>query len=50
MCQTGVIPERTSDPGRAFHLWSSDGAAILTTNRTDPAGVLAGAREVFGPD
>ncbi|MGH3546697.1 MAG: TauD/TfdA family dioxygenase [Pseudonocardiaceae bacterium] len=49
MCQTGVIPERTSDPGRAFHLWSSDGAAILTTNRTDPAGVLAGAREVFGP-
>ncbi|MGH3781127.1 MAG: TauD/TfdA family dioxygenase [Pseudonocardiaceae bacterium] len=49
MCQTGVIPERTPDPGRAFHLWSSDGAAILTTNRTDPAGVLAGAREVFGP-
>jgi alpha-ketoglutarate-dependent taurine dioxygenase len=49
MCQTGVIPERTSDPGRAFHLWSSDGAVILSTNRTDPAGTLAGAREVFGP-
>jgi alpha-ketoglutarate-dependent taurine dioxygenase len=49
MCQTGVIPERTQDPGRAFHLWSSDGAAILATNRTDAAGMLAGAREVFGP-
>jgi alpha-ketoglutarate-dependent taurine dioxygenase len=49
MCQTGVIPEHTPDPGRAFHLWSSDGAVILTTNHTDPAGILAGAREVFGP-
>ncbi|MGB8996255.1 MAG: hypothetical protein WCC65_13220 [Pseudonocardiaceae bacterium] len=41
--------ELTPDPGRAFHLWASDGAAIRTTNRTDPAGILAGAREVFGP-
>jgi alpha-ketoglutarate-dependent taurine dioxygenase len=49
MCQTGMIPERTSDPGRAFHFWSSDGAVILATNRSDPAGILAGAREVFGP-
>jgi alpha-ketoglutarate-dependent taurine dioxygenase len=49
MCHAGLIPERTTDPGRAFHLWSSDGAVILTTHRTDAAGVLAGAREVFGP-
>lgn len=41
--------ELTPDPGRAFHLWASDGAAIRTTNRTDPAGILAGTREVFGP-
>jgi alpha-ketoglutarate-dependent taurine dioxygenase len=49
MCNAGLIPERTADPGRAFHLWSSDGAVILSTNRTDAAGMLAGAREVFGP-
>jgi len=49
MCNAGLIPERTADPGRAFHLWSSDGAVILTTNRTDAAGTLAGARDVFGP-
>jgi alpha-ketoglutarate-dependent taurine dioxygenase len=49
MCNTGLIPERTADPGRAFHLWSSDGAVILSTNRTDAAGTLAGARDVFGP-
>jgi alpha-ketoglutarate-dependent taurine dioxygenase len=49
MCNTGLIPERTADPGRAFHLWSSDGAVILRTNRTDAAGTLAGARDVFGP-
>jgi hypothetical protein len=30
-------------------LWSSDGAVILTTNHTDVAGMLAGARDVFGP-
>ncbi|HZA18026.1 MAG TPA: TauD/TfdA family dioxygenase [Pseudonocardiaceae bacterium] len=39
----------TSNPQRAFHLWSSDGAVILTTHRTDVSGMLAGAREVFGP-
>ena len=49
MCNAGLIPERTADPGRAFHLWSSDGAVILSTNRTDAAGTLAGARDVFGP-
>jgi hypothetical protein len=49
MCNVGLIPERTADPGRAFHLWSSDGAVILSTNRTDAAGTLAGARDVFGP-
>jgi len=49
MWQTGVIPERTPDPWRAFHLWSSDGAVILTRNHADAAGMLAGARDVFGP-
>jgi alpha-ketoglutarate-dependent taurine dioxygenase len=49
MCNAGLVPERTVDPGRAFHLWSSDGAVILTSNRTDAAGLLAGARAVFGP-
>lgn len=49
MCNAGLIPERTRDPGRAFHLWSSDGAVILTTNHSDAAGMLAGARDVFGP-
>ncbi len=49
MYNAGLSPERTPDPRRAFHLWSSDGAVILTTNRTDVAGMLAGAREVFGP-
>jgi alpha-ketoglutarate-dependent taurine dioxygenase len=49
MCNAGLIPERTRDPGRAFHLWSSDGAVILTTNHTDTAGMLIGARDVFGP-
>ena len=49
MCNAGLIPERTPDPGRAFHLWSSDGAVILATDRTDAAGMLAGARDVFGP-
>jgi alpha-ketoglutarate-dependent taurine dioxygenase len=49
MLRAGLIPERTVDPRRAFHLWSSDGAAILTTNCTNAAGTLAGARDVFGP-
>jgi hypothetical protein len=49
MCNAGLIPERTPDPGRAFHLWSSDGAVILTSNCPDAGGMLAGAREVFGP-
>jgi hypothetical protein len=49
MCNAGLIPERTADLGRAFHLWSSDGAVILSTSCTDAAGTLAGAREVFGP-
>src|SRR5262245_4773437 len=49
MGNVGLIPERTADPGRAFHLWSSDGAVIISTSRTDTAGVLAGARDVFGP-
>ena len=49
MCNAGLIPERTADPWRAFHLWSSDGAVILSANRTDAAGTLAGARDVFGP-
>lgn len=49
MCNAGLLPERTPDPRRAFHLWSSDGAVILTTNRTDVAGMLAGAQDVFGP-
>lgn len=49
MCTAGLIPERTADPGRAFHLWSSDGAVIFATNSTDPAGMLTGARDVFGP-
>jgi Taurine catabolism dioxygenase TauD, TfdA family len=34
---------------RAFHLWASDGAVILTTHRTDAAGMLASVRDVFGP-
>jgi hypothetical protein len=38
----GLIPERTTDPRRAFHLWSSDGAVILTTHRTDTAAMLGG--------
>lgn len=49
MYNAGLDPERTPDPRRAFHLWSSDGAVILTTNRTDAAGMLADARDVFGP-
>ncbi|MGH3965484.1 MAG: TauD/TfdA family dioxygenase [Pseudonocardiaceae bacterium] len=49
MYNAGLSPERTPDPRRAFHLWSSDGAVILTTNRTDAAGMLVGARDVFGP-
>lgn len=49
MYNAGLSPERTPDPRRAFHLWSSDGAVILTTNRSDFAGMLAGARDVFGP-
>jgi Taurine catabolism dioxygenase TauD, TfdA family len=49
MYNAGLSPERTSDPGRAFHLWSSDGAVILTTDRTDAAGMLASAHDVFGP-
>ncbi|MGH3778746.1 MAG: TauD/TfdA family dioxygenase, partial [Pseudonocardiaceae bacterium] len=49
MYNAGLSPERTPDPRRAFHLWSSDGAVILTTNHTDAAGMLAGARDVFGP-
>jgi hypothetical protein len=48
-CNAGLIPERTTDPRRAFHLWSSDGAVILSTNRTDAAGMIAGARDAFGP-
>lgn len=49
MYNAGLSPERTPDPRRAVHLWSSDGAVILTTNRTDAAGMLAGAGDVFGP-
>ncbi|MGH4000877.1 MAG: TauD/TfdA family dioxygenase, partial [Pseudonocardiaceae bacterium] len=49
MYNAGLSPERTPDPGRAFHLWSSDGAVIFATSRTDAAGMLAGARDVFGP-
>lgn len=49
MCNAGLIPERTADPRRAFHLWSSDGAVILTTHHTDAAGIFVGARDVFGP-
>ena len=49
MLAAGLIPERTADPRRAFHLWSSDGAVILTGNRTGAGGTLAGARDVFGP-
>ncbi len=45
----GLVPERTTDPRRAFHLWSSDGAVILRTNHTGVAGILAGARDAFGP-
>jgi hypothetical protein len=45
----GLIPERTTDPRRAFHLWSSDGAVILTTNRADAAAMLTGAQDAFGP-
>lgn len=45
----GLMPECTTDPRRAFHLWSSDGAVILRTNRTDAPGMLAGARDAFGP-
>lgn len=47
--RAGLIPERTTDPRRAFHLWSSDGAVILSTARIDAAGMLAGAQDVFGP-
>ncbi|MGH3976990.1 MAG: hypothetical protein ACRDS9_27275 [Pseudonocardiaceae bacterium] len=49
MYNAGLSPECTPDPRRAFHLWSSDGAVILTTNHTDVAEMLAGARDVFGP-
>lgn len=49
MFHAGLLPERTTDPGRAFHLWSSDGAVILATDRTDATGMLTGAQEVFGP-
>lgn len=49
MYNAGLLPERTPDSWRAFRLWSSDGAVILTRNRTDAAGMLAGARDVFGP-
>src|SRR5918998_2008261 len=49
MYNAGLNPERTLDPRRAFHLWSSDGAVIFTTNRADAAGMLAGTRDVFGP-
>src|SRR5918997_5196993 len=49
MYNAGLSPERTPDPRRAFHLWSSDGAVILTTNRADANGMLASARDVFGP-
>lgn len=49
MCNAGLIPERTCDPRRAFHLWSSDGAVILTTHRTGAAGMLTGVRDIFGP-
>ncbi|MGH7750384.1 MAG: TauD/TfdA family dioxygenase, partial [Candidatus Dormibacteria bacterium] len=49
MCNAGLIPERTQDPKRAFHLWSADGAVILVTNRTDAGGMLAGVQDVFGP-
>jgi len=49
MCTAGLTPERTADPGRAFHLWSSDGAVIFASNSTDPAGMVTGARDVFGP-
>jgi hypothetical protein len=45
----GLMPECTTDPRRAFHLWSSDGAVILRMNRTDAPGMLAGARDAFGP-
>lgn len=48
-CSAGVMPERTTDPRRAFHLWSSDGAVILRTTRTDAPGMLTGARDAFGP-
>ncbi|MCA1834958.1 MAG: TauD/TfdA family dioxygenase [Actinobacteria bacterium] len=49
MLAAGLIPERTADPRRAFHLWSSDGAVILTGNRIGAGATLAGARDVFGP-
>lgn len=49
MLPAGLIPERTADPGRAFHLWSSDGVVILSTGRTEADGTLAGARDIFGP-
>jgi alpha-ketoglutarate-dependent taurine dioxygenase len=48
MYGVGFVPRTTDDPEEAFRLWSSEGAVILATGRTDAEGMLEGTEAVFG--